>query len=137
MCDSAFFNRSWSEYASGFGEPDSCFWLGNNKIRALTKQADYNLQVGTRSSLGEWQKGFSFYTYDESHGTNSTCAIVGGGWWYGDDCDHGNLNDLRGPRWLNDQGNLTFYNESTMAITPADVIRYSNIRTGSNNKPSG
>ncbi|XP_067648996.1 ficolin-3-like [Haliotis asinina] len=157
MCDADFFNRSWSEYESGFGEHDSCFWLGNNKIRALTNQTDYNLQTtlnmfkidtaenqykihfafegtnGVSNSDGLLVKeSSSFYTYDESHGTNNTCSIVGGGWWYGGDCDCGNLNHLWNPRWLNEQGNLTFYNGSTMAIIPTSpsAFQSNDVRNG-------
>ncbi|XP_048004702.1 fibrinogen alpha chain [Leguminivora glycinivorella] len=39
------FNRDWSDYKNGFGEPNKEFWLGNENIYMLTNNDDYMLRV--------------------------------------------------------------------------------------------
>ncbi len=41
------FTKSWDEYDVGFGDLQtaSCFWLGNYKIRKITKQNDVYLDI--------------------------------------------------------------------------------------------
>ncbi|KAK6194817.1 hypothetical protein SNE40_000365 [Patella caerulea] len=39
------FARSWSEYAVGFGNPMTEFWIGNEFIHLLTSRKNYSLQI--------------------------------------------------------------------------------------------
>ncbi|GFG29533.1 hypothetical protein Cfor_09057 [Coptotermes formosanus] len=39
------FNRDWSDYKNGFGDPAKEFWLGNENIYMLTNNEDYMLRV--------------------------------------------------------------------------------------------
>ncbi|XP_031631413.1 uncharacterized protein LOC116345843 [Contarinia nasturtii] len=39
------FNRDWSDYKNGFGDPAKEFWLGNENIYMLTNNEDYSLRV--------------------------------------------------------------------------------------------
>jgi len=39
------FYRTWKEYRNGFGTVDSEHWLGNNFIRHLTENNDYELRI--------------------------------------------------------------------------------------------
>lgn len=39
------FNRDWSDYKNGFGDPAKEFWLGNENIYMLTNNEDYALRV--------------------------------------------------------------------------------------------
>ena len=58
------FYRNWTEYASGFGDVEGEFWLGNENIHSLTTQAGktYELRVdlddGTETRLAVYD---SFY----------------------------------------------------------------------------
>ncbi|KAI8789898.1 BgiBsFReDn11 [Biomphalaria glabrata] len=50
------FNRRWSEYKYGFGNPYGEFWAGNELIHLLTKQRSYTLRV----DFWTWE-GTKFY----------------------------------------------------------------------------
>lgn len=39
------FNRDWSDYKNGFGDPSKEFWLGNENIYMLTNNEEYILRV--------------------------------------------------------------------------------------------
>ncbi|XP_059470370.1 angiopoietin-4 [Neocloeon triangulifer] len=39
------FNRDWSDYKNGFGDPSKEFWLGNENIYMLTNNEEYMLRV--------------------------------------------------------------------------------------------
>lgn len=39
------FERTWTEYRNGFGNVDSEHWLGNNFIRQITQNNDYELKI--------------------------------------------------------------------------------------------
>lgn len=39
------FERTWKEYRNGFGNVDSEHWLGNNFIRQITQNNDYELKI--------------------------------------------------------------------------------------------
>lgn len=39
------FYRTWKEYRNGFGSADSEHWLGNNFIRHITENNDYELKI--------------------------------------------------------------------------------------------
>uniref|UniRef100_H2L4S9 Fibrinogen C-terminal domain-containing protein n=1 Tax=Oryzias latipes TaxID=8090 RepID=H2L4S9_ORYLA len=47
---SVSFNRGWSEYRDGFGEPRGEHWLGNQHIHFLTNQGTYSLRI----DLQDW-----------------------------------------------------------------------------------
>uniref|UniRef100_A0A8C7Y7R6 Si:ch211-203k16.3 n=1 Tax=Oryzias sinensis TaxID=183150 RepID=A0A8C7Y7R6_9TELE len=47
---SVSFNRGWSEYRDGFGEPRGEHWLGNQHIHFLTNQGPYSLRI----DLQDW-----------------------------------------------------------------------------------
>ena len=39
------FYRNWDQYKNGFGTFDNDFWLGNEKIHAITRNGEYELRV--------------------------------------------------------------------------------------------
>ncbi|XP_071446519.1 uncharacterized protein [Hetaerina americana] len=39
------FNRDWTDYKNGFGDPSKEFWLGNENIYMLTNNEEYTLRV--------------------------------------------------------------------------------------------
>lgn len=39
------FNRDWSDYKKGFGEPDQEFWIGNENLFMMTSNDDYALRI--------------------------------------------------------------------------------------------
>ena len=39
------FTRNWTEYQDGFGELTGEFWLGNEKLRLLTAEKQWFLQI--------------------------------------------------------------------------------------------
>jgi len=41
---SGFFNRSWAEFKVGFNDTNGNYWLGNDLLHQLTKEARYKLQ---------------------------------------------------------------------------------------------
>ncbi|KAJ8033368.1 Fibrinogen-like protein A [Holothuria leucospilota] len=44
------FNRSWTEYKTGFGFLSQEFWIGNDKLSFLTNQNTYELRIDVTSS---------------------------------------------------------------------------------------
>ncbi|KAJ8033369.1 Ryncolin-1 [Holothuria leucospilota] len=49
---SLLFNRTWSEYKSGFGFLYQDFWIGNEKLSFLTNQNSYELRIALTSADG-------------------------------------------------------------------------------------
>ncbi|XP_071837318.1 uncharacterized protein [Apostichopus japonicus] len=47
------FHRDWNEYREGFGTADGNFWLGNDKLAALTSQGQYELRIDFVSKSGQ------------------------------------------------------------------------------------
>uniref|UniRef100_A0A665ULA8 Fibrinogen C-terminal domain-containing protein n=1 Tax=Echeneis naucrates TaxID=173247 RepID=A0A665ULA8_ECHNA len=47
---SVSFNRGWSEYRDGFGEPRGEHWLGNRQLHLLSSQGQYSLRI----DLQDW-----------------------------------------------------------------------------------
>ena len=49
------FNRSWGEYAGGFGDLCGGFWYGNEKVHQLTKTGTWILRVEVQVNYtGKW-----------------------------------------------------------------------------------
>ena len=48
------FNRSWSEYKSGFGIYNGNFWMGLEKIYQLTSSGQYRLRFELLTIDGRW-----------------------------------------------------------------------------------
>ncbi|ELU18634.1 hypothetical protein CAPTEDRAFT_131141, partial [Capitella teleta] len=54
------FFLNWEEYATGFGNPESEFWLGNRNLHALTSTQTYEMRVDLRDLEGETR--FAYYS---------------------------------------------------------------------------
>lgn len=39
------FNRDWTDYKNGFGDPTKEFWMGNENIYMLTSNDEYMLRI--------------------------------------------------------------------------------------------
>ncbi|XP_071807022.1 uncharacterized protein [Asterias amurensis] len=55
------FYRNWAEYQSGFGDLNGEFWLGNNNLRALTTNGQWQLLI----ELEDWAGGKFWAAYEE------------------------------------------------------------------------
>ncbi|XP_067118156.1 zinc finger protein 43-like, partial [Centruroides vittatus] len=53
-----YFRKNWKDYSVGFGELDSDFWLGNDKLTAITSQGNYTMRLD-----GEIKRAFVFHNY--------------------------------------------------------------------------
>lgn len=53
------FSRPWADYRRGFGDCSQSFWLGNDRIHALTGAGDYSLYVTVSDRLVPR----TYYTY--------------------------------------------------------------------------
>ncbi|XP_071782760.1 fibroleukin [Centroberyx gerrardi] len=64
---SVSFNRTWTEYKKGFGNPRGEFWLGNDHIHLLTKAKDMILRIELEDFEGvrEYAKYDQFYVANE------------------------------------------------------------------------
>ncbi|XP_056311585.1 fibrinogen-like 2a [Danio aesculapii] len=64
---SVSFNRTWADYKKGFGNLNSEFWLGNDKIHLLTKAKDMILRIELEDSEGTrgYAKYDQFYVSNE------------------------------------------------------------------------
>ncbi|XP_074642492.1 fibrinogen-like protein 1 [Tubulanus polymorphus] len=54
------FYRTWDEYKRGFGNLETEFWLGNDRIHQITSQGDYKLRI----ELETWDGNRYFAEYD-------------------------------------------------------------------------
>lgn len=54
------FTRTWDDYAFGFGNPNSEYWLGNENIYRLTTYMNYSLRV----DLWDWEDNHVYALYD-------------------------------------------------------------------------
>lgn len=57
------FTRTWDDYAFGFGNPNSEYWLGNENIYRLTTYMNYSLRV----DLWDWEDNHVYALYDYFH----------------------------------------------------------------------
>ncbi|XP_033639105.1 techylectin-5A-like [Asterias rubens] len=55
------FNRTWSDYKSGFGDMQNEFWLGNDILRELTGSGQWQLRI----DMEDWQSNTSWASYGE------------------------------------------------------------------------
>ncbi|KPP71676.1 angiopoietin-related protein 3 precursor-like [Scleropages formosus] len=53
------FDQTWEKYENGFGDFNRDFWLGLQKILAITRQGDYILRI----ELDDWKLGRRFADY--------------------------------------------------------------------------
>ena len=53
------FTRNWNDYKDGFGNVNSEFWLGNDKIYQLSNSKNYSMRV----DLWDWGNGTAFAQY--------------------------------------------------------------------------
>ncbi|XP_068244003.1 ficolin-2-like isoform X2 [Palaemon carinicauda] len=51
------FNRSWSEYRTGFGDPLGEFWLGNEHLHTMTSSKEYALRMDVHLATGDIRLG--------------------------------------------------------------------------------
>ncbi|XP_042243076.1 ficolin-1-like [Homarus americanus] len=127
------FNRSWSEYKDGFGNPSGEYWLGTEYLHTITSNRDYALRLDLQA--GTWQQsiwanfkvddevernclahsnGRFFSTYDrDQDSVLDNCALQhGGGWWYYN-CQHFNPTTS-----LNASGgfNISCYNKDFQTV---------------------
>ncbi|CAN9503615.1 unnamed protein product [Ophioblennius macclurei] len=56
---SVSFNRGWSEYRDGFGEPRGEHWLGNQHLHLLSNQGHYSLRI----HLQDWSHNHKHALY--------------------------------------------------------------------------
>ncbi|KAK3601853.1 hypothetical protein CHS0354_041776 [Potamilus streckersoni] len=61
-----FANRTYLEYSNGFGNLSGEFWIGNDKLHQMTKEADYMLRI----DLEKWD-GSKWYALYNSFGVGS------------------------------------------------------------------
>ncbi|XP_078669884.1 fibrinogen-like protein 1 [Branchiostoma floridae x Branchiostoma belcheri] len=54
------FNRTWADYKQGFGNPWREYWIGNDRLHALTTQARYKLHL----HLADWKGRTEHVQYD-------------------------------------------------------------------------
>ena len=68
---SVLFNRTWDEYAAGFGDPDGNYWLGLEKLHLLTGTGRW---FKLRVEMGSWHYPYiEWAQYDDfSIGNNTT-----------------------------------------------------------------
>ncbi|KAK3793413.1 hypothetical protein RRG08_039218 [Elysia crispata] len=73
------FNRGWSDYRLGFGSFYDDFWLGNEKIHAITRDGVYELDVKLRFQDKEVYARYSnFSIEDEKHNYKLTIGDFSG-----------------------------------------------------------
>ncbi|XP_038068973.1 angiopoietin-related protein 2-like [Patiria miniata] len=65
------FNRTWQEYAEGFGDLTGEFWLGNQKLRSLTRNREWELVITLRALDGDEARvryeEFKIYSSESSY----------------------------------------------------------------------
>ena len=54
------FTRSWDDYAFGFGNPNSEYWLGNENMYWMTNYANYSLRI----DLWDWEDNHAYVMYE-------------------------------------------------------------------------
>ncbi|ESO01646.1 hypothetical protein HELRODRAFT_145478, partial [Helobdella robusta] len=77
------FNQTWATYKTGFGRPDSNFWLGLEKIFSLTGSGDYRLRFEVLLNGNWFSDEYNHFRID-GEGNFYTINVVG---YTGDNCD--------------------------------------------------
>ena len=54
------FTRTWDDYAFGFGNPNSEYWLGNENLYWITTYANYSLRI----DLWDWDDKHAYALYE-------------------------------------------------------------------------
>ncbi|KAB0384375.1 hypothetical protein FD755_006292 [Muntiacus reevesi] len=54
------FQRNWTDYKQGFGNPAGEYWLGNEVVYQLTRRGNYSLRV----ELQDWEGNEAFSQYE-------------------------------------------------------------------------
>jgi len=75
---SYFFNRSWAEFKVGFNDSRGNYWLGNELLHQLTKEARYKLQclVQARSNSIVYTANYDTFLVG-SEASNYTLRVSG------------------------------------------------------------
>lgn len=60
------FNRDWSDYKNGFGDPGKEFWLGNENIYMLTNNEEYILRVELEDFEGNKRWVYTYRIFTQS-----------------------------------------------------------------------
>ena len=75
--NSVSFEKTWTEYADGFGDPNNCFWLGLDNLYTLTSSRSYEMQVDIEDGLGD--SGSALYTtFDVGNSVSNYVLNIGG-----------------------------------------------------------
>ncbi|KAL1457015.1 hypothetical protein WDU94_001693 [Cyamophila willieti] len=100
------FNLHWDDYATGFGAPDTEYWIGNEALHKLTSHANMSLRIEFEDIYSKsWYAEYDTFTVSSAEDgyrlnigdrdndlSNSNCASnYEGGWWFSH-CLHVNLN---------------------------------------------
>lgn len=78
------FNRTWSTYSAGFGDPLYDYWLGNKYLSILTNDNDYELKIDVWDIFGDHY--YALYDTFRVRPINEQYALDVGGF-------NGNLTD--------------------------------------------
>lgn len=70
------FNRSWTEYAKGFGSPQKNFYLGNEPVSQLTDTRPHSLRIELLIG-GAWYSG-EYWRFSVSSGASGYSLSVSG-----------------------------------------------------------
>ena len=63
------FNKTYAEYADGFGDLEKDFWLGNEKIHALTEGGNCELVIEFERYDGDGLKiSYATFTVGDANG---------------------------------------------------------------------
>ncbi|XP_061190183.1 fibroleukin-like [Saccostrea echinata] len=55
------FDRNWTEYKNGFGDPERDVWIGNDVIHQLTRGKNSSLYVSIKLSQGGYRQLYELY----------------------------------------------------------------------------
>jgi len=79
-CATAQFNTSWSDYAGGFGDPTTDYWIGNDNLNVLTTQQSGGVYLRIEiTSFGDGSTSFADYL-GFSVGTEATGYVLTSGY---------------------------------------------------------
>ncbi|XP_062592303.1 angiopoietin-4-like [Saccostrea cucullata] len=71
------FDKTWTDYKTGFGNPNGSYWIGNDVIHQLTKRRNSSLYVSITLISGK--KLFELYnTFSVADETNNYRLFLGG-----------------------------------------------------------